>query len=41
MSDNERDSVEDEYPADDMEDMDDESKPSVKEKDSDREVGSE
>ena len=38
MSDNERDSLEDEYVQDDDMDMDDDSKPSVKEKDSDREV---
>lgn len=38
MSDNERDSIEDEYAQDDDMDMDEDSKPSVKEKDSDREV---
>ncbi len=38
MSDNERDSIEDEYVGNDMDDMDDESKASVKEKDSEKDV---
>ena len=38
MSDNEKDSIEDEYPQEDIEGMDEDSKPSVKEKDSDKEV---
>ena len=39
MSDNERNSVDDEYVENEMDDMDDESKPSVKEKESEKEVG--